>query len=405
MTLLLLPWCVFVVLAALSPSGAGARLGPYSLGWLSINVLNVVWTIAFLWGVRLRSASLVVIALAAMYLSTLLAFSNSSFSAHAAAVPLTLASRFGLGLSAVALAATWRRRNPAKRASRLLLGAGSLLLAFATFDSLLPVLAQATKPAVPLKVEFREALPPPTLGPSSVAVVGDSVVWGPGVEVEETFEYRLEEALARSKPGVRVYNLGLGGTGPTEYLSTLKQLPPVALVVVGFYINDIPERLRPGFRFRQVLGNLGKTSLLCRFGVDYSGAALYRDVDRYLEYVIGDWDESDATFERRWKKLSEQMRALGAEARQKSQAPPILLLFPMVCDFRQYPVPNAHGRMRQLGRECGFEVIDFLPEFLEAFPDGRQHLLPMDNHFDGAVHEFVAKRLERPAREALGIDR
>jgi hypothetical protein len=361
-------------------------------------------SVAFLWGVRARSVATVVPALAGMYVSTLLAFSNSAFSAHGAAVPLALSSRFGFGLCAVVLAASWTSNDSGRTNSRPLLVAGSFVLALATFDSLLPVLVRATLPSSPLQVGFRGGLPPAgTRGPSRIVVVGDSFVWGAGVKEEETFSYRLEQRLAASTPVAKVYNLGLVGAGPGEYLAVLRRLPPVELVIVGFYLNDIPERLRPGYRLRQVLGNLGKTSLVCRLGVDFSGAALYSDVDRYVEYVSGDWDESDATFDARWNRLSEQMRALGAEARRKSTVEPVLLLFPIVCDFRNYPVPGAHARMGRLGRECGFDVIDLLPGFLGAFPDGRRHLVPKENHFDAAVHDFVAKRLEGPVREALGI--
>jgi hypothetical protein len=68
---------------------------------------------------------------------------------------------------------------------------------------------------------FRGAgLPPPA--PGDVVVVGDSQVFGLGVEEEETFSAELERRL----PGRRVLDLGVPTYGPPEYNAVLEDLLP-----------------------------------------------------------------------------------------------------------------------------------------------------------------------------------
>ena len=84
---------------------------------------------------------------------------------------------------------------------------------------------------------------PHAAGARTVAVVGDSMVFGEGVADGETFVARLPEALAALGAGEwDAWNLGIGGQGTGQHVARLEDLvasgakPNVALVT--FFAND-----------------------------------------------------------------------------------------------------------------------------------------------------------------------
>jgi predicted metal-dependent hydrolase len=86
-------------------------------------------------------------------------------------------------------------------------------------------------------------LPPPS--PGEVLVLGDSQVFGLGVEEGETFSAQLDALL----PEARVVNAGVPTHGPAEYVALLEELVPrrkPAVVVLTFnLVNDLFEAERP----------------------------------------------------------------------------------------------------------------------------------------------------------------
>jgi hypothetical protein len=76
-----------------------------------------------------------------------------------------------------------------------------------------------------------------------IAALGDSFAIGPAVPFADNYLTVLE----RSLPGVEVYNFGVAGTGPREYLSILRRdvwlFQPDLILVSIFVGNDITESL------------------------------------------------------------------------------------------------------------------------------------------------------------------
>lgn len=72
-----------------------------------------------------------------------------------------------------------------------------------------------------------------------VAILGDSMVYGHGVEERDTIAHRLRELT-----GLRVANLGITGGHPAEYLAVLRnfaiRLRP-RVIVVFFFANDLSD--------------------------------------------------------------------------------------------------------------------------------------------------------------------
>ncbi|MFT3773146.1 MAG: hypothetical protein QM820_47805 [Minicystis sp.] len=85
----------------------------------------------------------------------------------------------------------------------------------------------------------------PAPGGDEVVVVGDSQVFGLGVEENETFSARLEGLL----PGTRVINAGVPTYGPPEYDRVLAEIlekrKPKRVVYVVNFANDLFEAERP----------------------------------------------------------------------------------------------------------------------------------------------------------------
>ena len=83
---------------------------------------------------------------------------------------------------------------------------------------------------------FRNAWPWPEK--ANIVVLGDSLIFGYGVEDDEAWPALLGQAL----PQLRVINLGLIGAGPEQYLRVYetfgRQLHPQVLVVGLFVGND-----------------------------------------------------------------------------------------------------------------------------------------------------------------------
>ena len=81
-------------------------------------------------------------------------------------------------------------------------------------------------------------------GGRRVFVVGDSHMFGPGVDQEELFAYRLEHYLSKKGEPVHVYNFPRNGTTLPEYARSLvryRSLQPDLVVIVVYAGNDLAE--------------------------------------------------------------------------------------------------------------------------------------------------------------------
>ena len=100
------------------------------------------------------------------------------------------------------------------------------------------------------------SLEPPS-GTKRILMLGDSVVFGPGVELAETFSKRTEALLRETGAGdVEVINAGNPDTGLTEMLQIFRDRDSGVrpqLAVLCFYLND--SRPPMGFRSEFVKGN------------------------------------------------------------------------------------------------------------------------------------------------------
>jgi lysophospholipase L1-like esterase len=78
--------------------------------------------------------------------------------------------------------------------------------------------------------------------PPRVAFMGDSVVWGDGIEAEQTLPYRLGQRLAATPEPVEVINAGVAGYNFHQYAYALPEVLALSprRVLLGVCLNDLP---------------------------------------------------------------------------------------------------------------------------------------------------------------------
>ena len=387
--LLLAPSIWLVVLSLRGRSQVPLYFGRWSTSLLAFNaaqVLGVLLT-SFLLVARKRWAAF--LGLLMLIGFTFLASSSIEVMAGRFGAPLTWVARSCLGILLLWLGFEGENRANRERFVRASAITAIVILGSTVVDAVgLTWVGSRTQRGTEFfrTDEFREPIDHRHIPHQSVAIVGDSFVWGAGVEVNETFP-----ALMRKEMPVPIFNLGVVGAGLSEYLTTLRQLPPRDVTVLGYYMNDMPARVVPSLKLRMALLSLGRTSLFARLLADVVGMSFFPNVDTYLPWIVGDYDKTDPTFEARWRMATDQITKIGVEAARGAQRPPLFVIFPLMWDFSKYPLTAAHTDLAVAAQSAGFEVVDLLPIFAKFCPDGRkEQVSPTNNHFNAKVHRRVA---------------
>lgn len=279
------------------------------------------------------------------------------------------------------------------------LAAAMVLLVWASGDVILAAVTRHAPPhAQASSLAFREPVDVRALAEDSIVLIGDSFVWGQGVEAGETFGAQLEQRL-RPHGAPDVHSLGVVGAGLRTYLEILSSLPPnrsVDRIGLVFYMNDMPAAPSLTDALRSQMITLGVGSPTLRIAGDLAARRLTPTLADYHAQVARDYDPASPTFAGRWEALGGQLAAFFDGARARSRGTPLLVVLPLMVDFAAYPLTGAHERLGGLGRSVGYEVVDLLPVFRDELGDGRRHLVsPEDNHFDAATHAVVARALEQ----------
>jgi hypothetical protein len=287
--------------------------------------------------------------------------------------------------------------------SRRVLVAGVSVLALSVFDAA-AVGVLFTRQAPSGTFFFRSPVDLAKIEPNAVVFVGDSFVWGQGVQEQQAFANRIGAALRPST--TPVYNLGQIGAGLGQYLEVSERLPARDTTVLCYFMNDMIPREWPLLRVREALLAIGQTSFVARLLSDLVGLRMYPDADEYTRAVIGDYDKRDPTFPARWRQTEEYIGRIAVQAKRDARHGPVMVILPVMWEFSEYPLREAHADLTAVGRREGFEVVDMLPVFSRAFPHGKDYTVgPNDDHFNAEVHAKVAEVLEAVLQAHAGGDR
>jgi hypothetical protein len=256
-----------------------------------------------------------------------------------------------------------------------------------------------------------------------VVVLGDSIVEGWGLELEERLSGRLEAAT-----GIEHLNFAMAHFGPyQDYLAYRQFASPFdhTAVLVGIYpSNDLFDldyeaaRKAPGYEYRYrryLVGDYPNYRV-----VDYREGRLRALLRRYsyaynaLSNALFLWtqpppppapegepgsrfyDFTDAELDR----LRFCMERIVEAA---SGRPVVVVLMPALPDFRRYdlhkgqPVPLAE-RLAAVSGKGGFRVVDLLPAMHDATRDWRGYHFPCDHHWSAKANAVAAGRLQEVLR-------
>ncbi len=223
-----------------------------------------------------------------------------------------------------------------------------------------------------------------------IVVLGDSMVFGDGVEEQERFTDQLE---AR-RPGWRVDNLGMTGFGPDLMLRALEdvELPlRPAVVVLVMYTDDF-RRVRPDYA--------GLGFEIPRFVVR-SGHLVSIDYPRHAAWTR--WSTVTAIREVHWRLSDSEWglnEAILDRFREHAAAAPfqlVLVFLPGKSD-----TPNDVARrtwLRTYAERTGTVFLDLTDAILDENPESP--FIHNDWHLNPRGHFIVANQLERLLSETV----
>ena len=283
-------------------------------------------------------------------------------------------------------------------------------------------------------------------GLTRVAVLGDSFVFGSGVNQDEPVTRRLAALLG---PSFEVINLGVPGYGTDQALLTLRRWGPRLspdIVLAGFFWNDVMENASAEMyslqKPRFVLA--GDSLSLVPPGTSPDRSAAAR-LDAALAARSHLWSLVNHSFgsagrvepESRPVMVDLSLRAapsarepefaltwalLGALAREARVlgAAPIVFTVPprfLVDDVAKQKVlriyrlgadaldEDGFSRVKKACQHHDLPVVDLLPAFRDAAREGERLFLPTGIHWSAKGHALAARVLEPAVRDAARVSR
>lgn len=254
--------------------------------------------------------------------------------------------------------------------------------------------------------------PPP--GVFRIAVTGDSVTMGSGVEQEDTYAARLEEKLNQEGTrGLRfeVLNLGLAGSNAAHAIDRLEKIGmrfQPHLVIYGVTINDLE-----GPFYRQTrIDSVGaaqrawihrfdrSSSHLLRFVWPRAAASFYALFPRrgtYLYEALDNWLHSpDAA---RW--FARQLRRLAQIASQRKICA-VVFIHPALTHLNAlHPFHPVYRVIRRSAERQGLFVVDAWAQ-VKGHTDTSLWVSAVDSHPNEQGHELLARGLYDGLRQLPG---
>lgn len=272
--------------------------------------------------------------------------------------------------------------------------------------------------------------------------LGDSFTFGTGVEVEETFLWKIEETLNKRKGATfRVINSGVPGYGTDqEYLYFMKRgvrYKP-ELVIVCFYINDVMESVIPHFTVvegylvpsAKMLSTLKdrKFTLTQRIFIAFNNLELNRFVINrlstapyfrklFLEYVVKSkgregnrldlyQQKYKPEIEHAWQVTQEYLKKIAALAK-KNGGRMLLVYIPerqqvyaeqwrrIIKQYdineKDYDTLKPNQLLWSFCKKEGINFLDMTDEFRDAVKKGNDIYFTMDPHINKKGHSIAAE--------------
>ena len=259
-----------------------------------------------------------------------------------------------------------------------------------------------------------------TPGVLRVLGLGDSFMFGWGVDADETFLKRLEVRLkGRINQSVETINTGVPGWGLNQYYLFLKrtgvQLSP-DVVVVAYFVDDlngpVQERLPPsslydgrlhfkdGFLHHSRLFNFVKSlSHIIREKNRPTRVAYLHDLDvrrtewsRHVDYLMVEADRKE--MQKQVDMLREHFLRLKALV-SDIKAGLVVMYVPDISQLHHLESQLINRILSDLCGDISIPFVDMTPVFEKSKDIGHYYLCPKDPHSNAFGHAEMAAALER----------
>ena len=214
--------------------------------------------------------------------------------------------------------------------------------------------------------------------------LGDSLTFGWGVEKEQTFEHRLEQALDAQHP-TEILNFAAGNYNTTQQVEVFFEKGPAYRpddVVVFYFINDaepMPVKSRYEWlgasRLISFYWSRAK-ALIGRLSPSAGFQAYYRDLYR---------DDQPG-----WISTRDSFRRL-AEYCQRERIRLRVVILPELHELVDYPFTREHGLVNEHVASLGVPVLDLAPRFGQVTEPQALWVALDDAHPNAKAHALIAE--------------
>jgi lysophospholipase L1-like esterase len=245
-------------------------------------------------------------------------------------------------------------------------------------------------------------IPSPKTGQLRIAFLGDSYVYGQGVEFMEIFSNQTGEHLRKRWPGrkIEILNFGRPGANTLEeleiYKNNILQYDP-DMVVLGFVLNDFTYS-KASWNFSQIYKTEKNKYLIFKrfenisrlaYFLDWTIFQLFSDMNRiHIEYLSNLYNPGKNP------KYQEMNAALDELLRLMSQRHGLVLFFPMFVK-EEKTLPFYRTALKLLSHSCKKNQVAFI-ETLAYFQDRAPSYWWAsleDHHPNAAAHAIIARVL------------
>jgi lysophospholipase L1-like esterase len=266
-----------------------------------------------------------------------------------------------------------------------------------------PVLYVENDPADPLvnALGMRGALvsvakPPDTY---RIAIIGDSVSYGFGVKLEDSFPFVLQADLGSSGRykgiNVEVINFSVNGYGLEAYKEVLLEKAikfDPDMVVVGYCLNDLSATSEVFIAVGDMMKKNASYKKISKYSEFIAAVKFYSDKARTK--MTGDFQFKEGYKDARSIDFLEKNFGQIQRYGKDHDIPVLVVVFPLFTDFKSYGLLDIHKAVNGALDNAGLRYIDLLGVFdgqsAEYFRINNEDV----THPNAAGHRLIAKAIE-----------
>lgn len=235
-----------------------------------------------------------------------------------------------------------------------------------------------------------------------VAVVGDSVTYGQGIErAEDLYPSILEKKLRESGLDATVYNISYMGWNTFEEWNALQEtkflVPRFDVVILGYCLNDIDLHVRYSEDFWAAMKRLTTPPALLRPLVRRSFAAswLYNKYVLLTAPALNEGSRNQYEAYRNPEAFAGQrldlLKFKGLVETLKARLF-VAVLPDCTVPWDAYPNRDIHRQLSDFWKTVDVPAVDLLEDF-QHYPYRELHVSRMDAHPNAIAHRIAAERI------------